>query len=251
MIVTGMIVRNETGRYLKQAIEAISIFSDAITIVDDNSLDSTVEECRKALFESTYVDRFKKGCNIRKTACKSKYESVFEEDESKIRSELFYGAYDRADDGDWVFIIDADEVIREPGNLRHKIDNALLSDNRVYMPVYDMWDETHYREDEYWNGHKGNFLVGIKKESVYEPYSNFEGKLHCGRFPIDFYDHSRIVQYYIPHDGVKHMGWAKVEDRVKKYKRYMRLDVMGSYGSYRQYDSILDANPNLIELKGE
>ncbi len=50
---------------------------------------------------------------------------------------------------------------------------------------------------------------------------------------------------------LKHFGWSKVEDRTRKYKRYKELDKDGKYGDTKQYESILDKNPNLNKFNEE
>ncbi len=66
---------------------------------------------------------------------------------------------------------------------------------------------------------------------------------HCGRFPENIFElPNRISQLRL-----KHFGWRKPEDRLKKFKRYQRLDPNGLYGWKEQYMSILDDNPNLVE----
>ena len=64
---------------------------------------------------------------------------------------------------------------------------------------------------------------------------------HCGRFPL-ISDYVKIANIDI---RVKHFGWSKEEDRIKKYKRYMQLDGNGKCGNLLQYESILHKNPHL------
>ena len=65
---------------------------------------------------------------------------------------------------------------------------------------------------------------------------------HCGRFPENIHQH-----YGEAHPlRIKHLGWMKPEDRLKKYRRYQELDPDAVYGIKEQYESILDPNPNLI-----
>lgn len=46
---------------------------------------------------------------------------------------------------------------------------------------------------------------------------------------------------------IKHYGWARPEDRIKKYQRNMMYDPEGKYNPREQYESILDPNPNLVK----
>jgi len=44
-----------------------------------------------------------------------------------------------------------------------------------------------------------------------------------------------------------HLGWSRAEDRRSKYQRYIKLDGDGKYGDIRQYHSILDPRPRLVQ----
>jgi hypothetical protein len=108
-----------------------------------------------------------------------------------------------------------------------------------------MWSETHYREDAYWRAHLmyRPFLVRYKADL---PYAWKETPQHCGRFPLTI----SHFAYWCHPLRVKHMGWAREEDRRDKYDRYMRLDGEGRYGWKEQYESILDPAPNTIAWEG-
>ena len=72
-----------------------------------------------------------------------------------------------------------------------------------------MWNKTHYRQDKYWNAH-----------SIYRPF--LMRYQHFGRFPINTLSLPRATSEF----RVKHI-----------------------YGIREQYNSIMDANPNLIKWK--
>ncbi|MFE6078574.1 hypothetical protein ACFVQB_29420 [Paenibacillus sp. NPDC057886] len=46
---------------------------------------------------------------------------------------------------------------------------------------------------------------------------------------------------------MKYYGWARAEDRIRKYERYQALDPDARYGWKEQYESILDAEPRLLQ----
>ncbi|MEK5528909.1 hypothetical protein MKX79_05970 [Viridibacillus sp. FSL R5-0468] len=69
---------------------------------------------------------------------------------------------------------------------------------------------------------------------------------HCGRYLLNIHN--------LPNSAselrLKHLGWANEQERLQKLERYKALDPGAKYGDIRQYTSILDENPNLIEWQG-
>ncbi len=113
----------------------------------------------------------------------------------------------------------------------------------IAFPLYDMWDETHYRDDEHWNAHMRPWVMCVK----YDPEREYvwrETPLHCGRFPLNASTNAVMVEGM----AIQHWGWAKPEDREAKYKRYMAADPEGKSGNMNQYESILDAEPSIKEF---
>lgn len=112
----------------------------------------------------------------------------------------------------------------------------------ICFRLYDFWDENHYREDRYWRAHLTYrpFLCRYRADFRYLwP----DMPLHCGRFPENIFE----LPNQISDLRIKHFGWARIEDRMKKFHRYLSLDPEGRYGNKAQYESILDENPNLVE----
>jgi hypothetical protein len=139
-------------------------------------------------------------------------------------------------------VLDADQIFE------HKFKDevpALLSNANVDVytfRLYDFWDENHYRDDGYWCAHNTYraFLVRYRPGSS---YSFRQKDQHCGHFPMEI-SHS-------PHQErselrLKHYGWAKAEERQRKFLRYQQLDPGAKFGWQEQYDSILDENPHVV-----
>lgn len=223
-ITLGMIVKNEANRYLTEVLKIASKIADKAVIIDDASTDNT-----KEIFENFFKDK-------QLTYIVNNI-SMFDH-EVKLRKKLWENII--ATDPDWILCLDADEIIED--KILDHIKNII---NQPYYDVmcfrlYDFWNETHYREDTYWNAHKRYWPILLR----YQPYFNYiwkETPIHCGRFPVNILEQP----YAVSDIRIKHMGWAKEKDRIEKYQRYMELDKEGKYGDLQQYKSILDKNPTL------
>ncbi|WP_026487473.1 glycosyltransferase [Caldanaerobius polysaccharolyticus] len=222
----AMTVKDEASRYLTDVLKVASKIADKAVIVDDASNDNTREVFQK-FFEGKELIYI-----VNET-------SMFN-NEVKLRKKLWESVI--ATNPDWILCLDADEIIED--KIVEHIKNII---NQPYYDVmcfriYDFWDEKHYREDMYWNAHTKYWPFLLR----YQPQFNYvwkETPLHCGRFPSNIFEQPHAIADI----RVKHMGWSKAEDRIKKYQRYMELDRGGKYGILEQYASILDANPSLKE----
>ncbi len=221
----SMIVKNEADRYLKQVLEAAKEYITDAVIIDDASTDNTVQVCKEVL----------SGIPL----------TLISNNSSLFSNEVFLRKQQWEEtvktNPEWILVLDGDEIF-EP-RFRDEVHN-LLSQKDVdafYFRLYDMWDETHYRNDTEWQAHYTYrpFLIRYRPEITYEWLNRAQ---HCGRFPLNIHNFS----YQCSPLRLKHYGWARKEDRIEKYKRYMELDPQGTCGSLSQYQSILDENPTLI-----
>ncbi|MBS0629312.1 MAG: glycosyltransferase family 2 protein [Verrucomicrobia bacterium] len=222
----GMCVKNEANRYLRQVLEKASHYITNAIIIDDASTDNTPDVCREALQEIPLR-------LIQNT------ESKFS-NEITLRKQLWEEIIKT--DPDWILILDADEIFEDQFE-QHLTELLRNPDVDAYaFRLYDFWDETHYRDDPLWNAHTRYipFLVRYRPELSYQWR---ETPLHCGRFPMSIY-HLRTLSSPL---RLKHLGWAKEEDRLEKYKRYQQLDPQAIWGIKAQYDSILDPSPHLAK----
>ncbi len=224
-ITLAMLVRNEAGRYLERVLEHAAQYIDRAVILDDASEDDTREVCKKALrgVPMTLV---------------SNRESAFA-NEIVLRKQLWELA--AGTNPHWILILDADEIFEERATKELRLLAGNPEVDVYYFRLYDMWDDKHYREDEYWRAHHyyrpfmARYLPGF-------PYRWQEIPLHCGRFPENITE-LRGAKSTL---RVKHLGWMKPADRLAKYYRYKKLDPEGRYGIMAQYLSILDPKPNLV-----
>jgi Predicted glycosyltransferases len=228
-ITLGMLVRNESGRHLVKVLQQASEYIDHAVILDDASEDDTIELCRKILKE------------IPLTLISNK-KPLFH-NEVFLRKQLWDLTI--GTQPEWVIILDADELFEEaaPKQLRKLLTNSLDTDYFSFR-LYDLWSESHYREDLLWQAHKWYRPFIVRNIPDFQAEWQ-ETPQHCGRFPKNITD----LRGKASPLRVKHLGWLRPQDRLAKYYRYMQLDPNGIYGNLEQYRSILDPNPNLIAWK--
>ena len=223
-ITLSMIVKNEADRYLRRVLTSVKRYIDSAVIIDDGSTDNTVDLIKEILDSTPLVIIQNK---------KSKFIN-----EVELRKQQWEETIKT--NPEWILNLDADEMLEDRAEfiLPKLVEKE---DVDVYcFRLYDFWDETHYREDEYWKAHLfyRPFLVRYKKDFYYKWK---ETPQHRGRFPINITELSVAISDL----RVKHFGWANQLDREEKYKRYMLLDPEGKFGIKEQYESILDINPCL------
>ncbi|MEG6511284.1 glycosyltransferase [Desulforamulus ruminis] len=224
-ITLAMLVRNEVGRYLAKVLQQAREYINQAVILDDASEDHTVALCKDLLQGIPLI-------------IKSNEASCFN-NEISLRKQLWQMTIDT--NPDWILILDADEIFEDhaPETLK---ELARTKEVCWYaFRLFDMWTENHFREDGYWYAHKTYRPFMVR----YIPGFAYQWKqtpLHCGRFPVNIGDAPGKNHPL----GVKHLGWMRPEDRLRKYYRYKELDPQGRYGIQEQYDSILDPCPRLV-----
>lgn len=227
-ITLAMLVRNESGKFLKEVLQHASGYVDNAVILDDASEDNSIDICIEALKDIPIkiVHNEKHGFD----------------NEINLRKQLWDITIDTKPD--WILFLDADEIFEDRicGVIRDLVDQP--SFDYYSFRLYDMWDENHYREDVYWSAHKYYRPLLIRYQPDFE-YTWNELPLHCGRMPKNIFELSGCVCYV----KLKHLGWSTPELRKLKYERYMKADPEGKYGLMGQYESILDKNPTLIKME--
>ena len=140
----------------------------------------------------------------------------------------------------WILSLDADEVLEDGFADKIKYYIGINNVDVLNFKLYDMWNETQYREDDLWKAHENYMNIMIRFLPKFK-YKFKHTNQHCGRLPKNL---NRLANVNVD-IKIKHYGWAREEDRIRKFKRYMELDGDGKFGNLDQYKSILDENPNL------
>ena len=228
-LIVGSLVYNEEHKFLEQYLNSISKIANKLVLIDDGSTDNSLAICKK------YTD------NIFQT------KNLFKTNESQLRQLLWNKCIQQCKEDDFILIQDCDELYTESSlqSFQQAIQVAdKLQADGIGFNLYDMWNESQYREEPpYWTASQHFWVRCIRYKKNYTYYWN-GNKLHCGSLPVNGYYNAIPTKLQI-----KHMAYSTLELRQKKVEFYNNLDPQAKYGIKAQYDSILDENPILKDFK--
>lgn len=219
-----MTVYNEADRKLIDVLRSHREYIDEAVIIDDGSQDDSGELCREIL----------KGIPLRLI----RNETASFTNELELRKQQWRETL--ASFPEWILNMDADEMFESRfAQGVHSLLAGTKADT-ICFRLFDMWNSTHYRDDDYWQAHQyyRPFLIRYKEGFSYKWK---EQSLHCGRFPENVLDLPSEISNY----RIQHWGWCTPAIRMAKFQRYQLLDPSVRYGWKEQYESILDPNPRL------
>jgi glycosyltransferase involved in cell wall biosynthesis len=231
MKIHGMaLLRNEDNRerWLGDFNAQMKKICDRVVILDDCSTDSTYSICQTWNFEMNKTEN-----------------QLWETNEIEARKSLWNKTIEKCNDGDWILCLDGDElfIVDHIPYIKYTFKHLYnYSVDSIGFKLFDMWNNTHYRDDKYWTAHYRYWAMAVRYWS-HKEYKWSDRKLHCGRFPLNSAE--KMCPTNIP---IQHMGWSTEKLRMQKYDRYMKIDGDGKSGILEQYYSIIDKNPNLKEF---
>ncbi len=226
-ITLSMIMKDEASRYLRPMLEDAKRYITDAVIIDDNSTDSSVALCEEILKGIPY--------------------KIIKNKESKFSNEIELRTQQWKEtiktNPDWIVFLDADEIFED--QFAQEVKQLVKSPDidMYFFRLYDFWNTNHYREDTHWQAHSiyRPFLIRYRPDI---PYAwDRKTPQHCGRMPS-------VATKLLGKTSelrLKHYGWAKEHDRIRKYHRFLILDPEAKYGNQEQYNTILDESPTLIK----
>ena len=218
-----MVGKNESNRFLEPVLQRLSTQVDKIIFTDDCSDDNTAE------IASKYAEVFKTD------------KTLFTENEGNLRSNAWRNLEKFAKEGDWVVAIDCDEMLYQDRDLdlKHVLDQSPY--DVVNVRFYHMWNETQYRVDKLWAPNNSSRIFRYRDHGTF-----FDKKLACGSEPTYVVEWVRQRNYFL-HSGLmmQHLGYARDEDKVSKYNRYISID-KGEFHDLQHIESIMDTNFVLV-----
>jgi len=216
MKIYGMLVcgKGEARRYLKRTLTKLSELCDKIFIWGDGCEKETIDLCLSFPKVRFFLSEplWQKG-----------YQPY-------IKENLLSIIY--KENPDWIICCDADEEFDKTFTRETAEHYAKLGGIAYYFLMITLWDsEKTFRKDGgwvFWN-------VRMFKARKDLPINYLKTPVHCGLAPKWAYEYG--VQ--IPH-LVKHYGYLKKEDRIKKAEMYKKLDPEQRFQSPSWYKSFFE-----------
>lgn len=225
-ITLSMVIHNEADKHLAYVLSKHREYIDEAVIIDDGSTDNSLEICQEML----------RGIPLHLIQNQA---SQLVNNETALRKQQWEETISRKPE--WILNMDADEVFEDGFSPNARALLASEKGDVCCFRLYDMWSDSHYREDSYWHAH-GIYRPFLLRYRPNHRYTWKEQPLHCGRFPSNIFELPSFLSYF----RVKHLGWSSEAIRQEKYARYKRLDPSAAYGWKEQYESILDPQPRLV-----
>jgi len=196
-LIAGLVVKNEEKRYLKMVLENLSLFCNEIIILDNGSIDKTIQLCES--FPKVVKPVSNDG-------------SVWHE--AKLRSKLVNELIVPRNP-DWICIMDADEVFEN--RIVGEIEQMMNQKDYFWFTflMCHFWQSMeHYRVDGQWSAR--TLTEGRLFKHIGNKYWFPDKMWHCPNIPPQITSLPGI-QHTI---RIKHYGYAKKEDLDKKLKAY-------------------------------
>ena len=224
-IIVGSIIGNEKNNYLEEWLENVQQYCDIHVVVEDGTTDGTREILDKHL--EKYPGKFGyQPCDV----------SRFKTNEVGLRNDLWECVRGFAEEGDYIFIVDADEFY----NYTNEETKLQCKGEVIAIRLCDMWNEKEYRIDGYWSPY---FHRLFKYKD--EPFSIEGNGLHLSAVP-KYVQTSKNI--YMSNLRCEHRSYVRDKDKKTKYDFYME----NSQGSFNlnHARSIFNKKPELKTFIG-
>ena len=223
--IVGLVaVRNEEG-FIKNCLKALSVYTDAIVVLDDASEDKTL----------SIVQSLQKECHIQHIITKKEWVRNERGDKNAL---LQAG---RAIGGTHFILMDADEMFAaecaKDNWLRNKI-LALAPGQMMEFPMMNLWESIHfYRNDAQCNPRddKWNCIPAVLCDDGVCNYDNNRcwgpsGTMHVPRQPVNrkCASFSNVIRIYDVNHGLLHFKSVNLDEITSRKVWYMCLEYIKS-----------------------
>jgi hypothetical protein len=223
----AILVQANSLHYLHRSLSQAARYIDNAVVLDNTGDERTAAICRETL------DKIPVAIHVN---------TAPELSEQQLRKELWNHAANTAPD--WILILDPTEILEDAASSEIR---RLLEDDRwdhYAFPIYDFWNETHYREDMFWQSHQSEQILLLR----YQP--NF---IYCWQddspIPERFPANIKATSGTFSHWRVKNFSWATREDRQRQFERYQNLPPGAGYEVMLKYKTLFRENPRLIRWR--
>lgn len=225
-----------------RSLEKSATFADHIFILDDDSPWKLSQELNKIMSNDPSSDHGRRfSVELPCKVTMKQHNRDF--DERRDRNELLQMAKDAS--MDWVFSLDADEVVEDKVDRKYieKLINTPDPMCQGYaVHYYTFWnDEKHYNSGDVWQSMCGNRLVRLTKDPVI--FLGSKSTFHVGNIPFVPSDLSRVSSIRI-----KHYGYVHPEQRQRKYEWYEKMDTDKNplLIGHADYKHLINENPVIL-----
>jgi hypothetical protein len=228
-LITLTIVKNEEKRFLKEFLEALSKYSDYAVMLDNGSTDKSKEMMSEWLKNN-------KGVLLES-------DEDFKVNESKIRGMMWDAARKEAKEGDWIYVVDADEIpmdefVRNKENLMDLPDPLI----GINFRKIELWNDKEYRIDSLWSNY---FYRMFKFKDLDWGWENVKG-LHCPALPE--YAMTGNLSIFNSNIRIKHLAYCTPELRKEKFEFMKAAGNPADKVNYNHLLTIESNNPRLLKL---
>jgi glycosyltransferase involved in cell wall biosynthesis len=221
-LVASMPVRNELGRYLRQAVAHVLTYCDELCVLDDGSTDGSREwlEAQDRVSVSSIDNGWARAGGDENITRQALLEHVFEARPTHV------------------LCIDADEFVPQGAALRERLER----DRNVAawtLRVVELWraDPPAIRIDGSWKPRNSPILYRVPKHRD-RYWRAHRKRCACPREPEAISRLKRSKRIVPSGADLVHAGWVNQEQREERARRYMDFD-RGEYHASAHIASIL------------
>jgi GT2 family glycosyltransferase len=231
------------AKIFARTLEKSSTFADHIFILDDNSpyKITQYQGSNISILSPEDDDGIDRTVKLTCKVTLKQHDRSF--DERRDRNELLNMAKEA--NMDWVFSLDADEVVEDKVDRKYmeKLINTPDPMCQAYsVHYYTFWnDEEHYNAGDVWKNMNGNRLVRLTSDP--NIFLGSKSTFHVGNIPYTPPDLSRVSSIRI-----KHYGYVNPEQRQRKYEWYEKMDTDKNPAliGHKDYKHLINENPIIL-----